>query len=124
MMHELHIIDVDQLVNAPDGREVTNKVRLCFIWIRDMQCSRSLIRALEPAVHVAVADRQVSPLVDIDEEFTEQGSAAPKAIAGAESWGVAGIGSAVIDEVCPARAIAPAPITTTRTLLMLPAPPS
>jgi hypothetical protein len=37
MTHEPHIIEVDQPVNAPDGSEVINKVRLCFIWIGDMQ---------------------------------------------------------------------------------------
>ena len=36
MTHEPHIIEVDQPVNSPTG-EVINKLRLCFIWIGDVQ---------------------------------------------------------------------------------------
>lgn len=37
MTHEPHIIEVEQPVNTPDGREVMNHIKLCFIWIGDMQ---------------------------------------------------------------------------------------
>lgn len=36
MTHEPHIIEVDQPVNSPQG-EVINKLRICFIWIGDVQ---------------------------------------------------------------------------------------
>ena len=37
MTHEPHIMEVEQPVNTPDGGEVVNHIRLCFIWIGDMQ---------------------------------------------------------------------------------------
>src|SRR5581483_10437802 len=37
MTHEPHVMEVEQPVNAPDGREVINHIRLCFIWIGEMQ---------------------------------------------------------------------------------------
>lgn len=37
MTHEPHIMEVEQPVNTPDGREVVNHIKLCFIWIGDMQ---------------------------------------------------------------------------------------
>lgn len=36
MTHDPHIIEVDQPVDSPIG-EVINKIRLCFIWIGEMQ---------------------------------------------------------------------------------------
>ena len=36
MTHEPHIIEVEQPVNTPQG-EVINKLRICFIWIGDVQ---------------------------------------------------------------------------------------
>lgn len=36
MTHEPRIVEVDQPVNSPQG-EVINKLRLCFIWIGDVQ---------------------------------------------------------------------------------------
>jgi hypothetical protein len=36
MTHEPHIIEVDQPVNSPQG-EVVNRLRICFIWIGDVQ---------------------------------------------------------------------------------------
>lgn len=36
MTHEPHIIEVDQPVSSPQG-DVVNRMRLCFIWIGDMQ---------------------------------------------------------------------------------------
>lgn len=36
MTHEPHVIEVDQPVDSPQG-EVVNKLKLCFIWIGDMQ---------------------------------------------------------------------------------------
>lgn len=36
MTHEPHIIEVDQPVDSPQG-EVVNTLKLCFIWIGDMQ---------------------------------------------------------------------------------------
>lgn len=37
MTHEPHVMEVQQPVNTPDGREVVNHMKLCFIWIGDMQ---------------------------------------------------------------------------------------
>jgi len=36
MTHEPHIIEVEQPVNTPAG-EFVNKLRICFIWIGDLQ---------------------------------------------------------------------------------------
>ena len=36
MTHEPHIMEVEQPVDTPNG-EFVNKLRLCFIWIGDMQ---------------------------------------------------------------------------------------
>ena len=37
MTHEPHIIEVEQPVNTPNGDEYINHIRLCFIWIGDIQ---------------------------------------------------------------------------------------
>jgi hypothetical protein len=37
MTHEPHIMEVQQPVKAPDGREVVNHIKLCFIWIGEIQ---------------------------------------------------------------------------------------
>ncbi|HEX8057941.1 MAG TPA: VOC family protein [Novosphingobium sp.] len=44
MTHEPHIIEVEQPVNA-NGREYINHIRLCFIWIGEMQYE--LIQAIK-----------------------------------------------------------------------------
>lgn len=36
MTHEPHILEVDQPVDSPQG-EVVNRLRLCFVWIDDIQ---------------------------------------------------------------------------------------
>ncbi|MFT4025460.1 MAG: VOC family protein [Novosphingobium sp.] len=53
MTHEPHIIEVDQPVNGPNGEEVINKVRICFIWIGDIQYE--LIQPIEDPLGIYAA---------------------------------------------------------------------
>src|ERR1700712_4917693 len=49
MTHEPHIMEVEQPVDTPGG-EVVNKMRLCFIWIGDLQYE--LIQPIEDPLGV------------------------------------------------------------------------
>jgi hypothetical protein len=49
LTHEPHIMEIEQPVDTPTG-EVVNKIRLCFIWIGDMQYE--LIQPIEDPLGV------------------------------------------------------------------------